>query len=42
MPWGKLNELFESQWGDAIAPFVAVSLKQEKAQGGKAKGFLKI
>ena len=41
MPWGKLNELFESQWGDAIAPFVAVSLKQEKAQGGKAKGFFK-
>tara|TARA_B100000768_G_C11169081_1_gene327887 strand:- start:188 stop:913 length:726 start_codon:yes stop_codon:yes gene_type:complete len=41
MPWGKLNELFEGQWGDANAPFVAVSLKQQKAQGGKAKGFLK-
>jgi len=41
MPWGKLNELFEGQWGETDADFVAVSLKQEKAQGGKAKGFLK-
>ena len=41
MPWGKLNELFEGQWGETGADFVAVSLKQQKAQGGKAKGFLK-
>jgi len=41
MPWGKLNELFEGQWGETDAEFVAVSLKQQKAQGGKAKGFLK-
>jgi len=40
-----LNELFlsgtgDNQWGSKSKPLVAVSLKQEKAQGGKAKGLL--
>jgi hypothetical protein len=40
-----LNELFlsgtgDQQWGSKSKPLVAVSLKQEKAQGGKAKGLL--
>jgi len=40
-----LNQLFlsgvdDEQWGSTSKPLVAVSLKQEKAQGGKAKGLL--
>mgnify|MGYP001399517635 CR=1 FL=1 len=38
--WIKLTELFVNNWGDTDAPLVSVSLKQEKAQGGKAKSFL--
>ena len=35
-----LNELFNQEWGAANKPLVAISLKQQKAQGGKAKGLL--
>ena len=38
--WIKLTELFVNNWGGTDAPLVSVSLKQEKAQGGKAKSFL--
>ena len=40
-PWAKLNALFVNNWGDENAPLVSISLKQERAQAGKAKGFLK-
>ena len=36
----ELNKLFVNKWGDKNAPLVSISLKQEKAQGGKAKSFL--
>jgi hypothetical protein len=39
-PWAKLNALFVNSWGDNNTPLVSVSLKQERAQAGKAKGFL--
>lgn len=39
-PWAKLNALFVNNWGDTDAPLVSISLKQERAQAGKAKGFL--
>jgi hypothetical protein len=39
-PWAKLNALFVNNWGEANAPLVSISLKQERAQAGKAKGFL--
>ena len=35
----ELNKLFVNKWGDKPG-LVAISLKQEKAQGGKAKSFL--
>jgi hypothetical protein len=35
-----INELFADEWGATNKPLVAVSLKQEKAQGGKAKALL--
>ena len=35
-----LNELFTQEWGASNKPLVAISLKQQKAQGGKAKGLL--
>jgi hypothetical protein len=35
-----INDLFVDEWGDDSKPLVAVSLKQEKAQGGKAKALL--
>jgi len=35
-----INDLFADGWGDDSKPLVAVSLKQEKAQGGKAKALL--
>ena len=35
-----INDLFADEWGDDSKPLVAVSLKQEKAQGGKAKALL--
>ena len=35
-----LNDLFNDFWGEAKKPLVAVSLKQEAAQGGKAKAML--
>ena len=39
-PWVELNKLFVNDWGSTDAPLVSISLKQEKAQGGKAKSFL--
>jgi hypothetical protein len=39
-PWAKLNALFVNNWGDTNASLVSISLKQERAQAGKAKGFL--
>ena len=36
----ELNKLFVNDWGSTDAPLVSISLKQEKAQGGKAKSFL--
>lgn len=39
-PWSKLNTLFVNNWGETNAPLVSISLKQERAQAGKAKGFL--
>ena len=38
VPW---NELFVNNWGDTDAPFVSVSLKEEKYQPGRAKSYLK-
>ncbi len=35
-----LNDLFNDFWGENKKPLVAVSLKQEAAQGGKAKAML--
>ena len=35
-----LNDLFNDSWGDSSKPLVSISLKQEKAQGGKAKALL--
>lgn len=35
-----LNDLFVDEWGDNDKPLVSISLKQEKAQGGKAKTLL--
>ena len=35
----EINKLFVNQWGDKDG-LVSISLKQEKAQGGKAKSFL--
>tara|TARA_Y100001978_G_scaffold165540_1_gene152984 strand:- start:172 stop:1689 length:1518 start_codon:yes stop_codon:yes gene_type:complete len=35
-----LNDLFNDSWGENDKPLVAVSLKQEAAQGGKAKAML--
>lgn len=35
-----LNELFVNEWGSLDAPLVSVSLKQARAQGGKAKSYL--
>jgi len=35
-----INNLFVQEWGAQDKPLVAVSLKQQKAQGGKAKGLL--
>ncbi len=34
-----LNDAFNEQWGSTEAPLTAVSLKFEKAQGGKAKAY---
>jgi hypothetical protein len=36
---GVINQAFVSDWGKKNAPLVAVSLKFEKAQGGKAKAY---
>jgi hypothetical protein len=36
---GVVNQAFVSEWGKKNAPLVAVSLKFEKAQGGKAKTY---
>ena len=36
---GILNKAFVSKWGNINGPLVAVSLKFEKAQGGKAKAY---
>lgn len=36
----ELNKIFVNEWGDKPG-LVAISLKQESAQGGKAKSFLK-
>lgn len=36
-----LNNLFNDKWGGDSEPLVAISLKQEEAQGGKAKALLK-
>ena len=36
-----VNKLFNNEWGSTNSAFTAVSLKQEKAQGGKAKSYLK-
>ena len=35
-----LNDLFNDFWGENSKPLVAISLKQEAAQGGKAKAML--
>ncbi len=35
-----LNDLFNDYWGENDKPLVAISLKQEAAQGGKAKAML--
>ena len=35
-----INNLFVQEWGESDKPLVAVSLKQQNAQGGKAKGLL--
>lgn len=35
-----LNDLFNDSWGGDSKPLVSISLKQEKAQGGKAKALL--
>ena len=35
-----LNNAFNETWGRKKAPLTAISLKLEKAQGGKAKGYL--
>ena len=40
MEWTEINKLFVNDWGSTDAPLVSISLKQEKAQGGKAKSFL--
>ena len=40
MEWVEINKLFVNDWGSTDAPLVSISLKQEKAQGGKAKSFL--
>ena len=39
--YSKLNGLFVNDWGSTDAPLVSISLKQERSQLGKAKGFLK-
>jgi len=39
--YSKLNGLFVNDWGSTDAPLVSISLKQERAQAGKAKGFIK-
>ena len=36
----EINKLFVDKWGDKDKSLVSISLKQEKAQGGKAKSFL--
>jgi hypothetical protein len=38
--YSKLNGLFVNDWGSTDAPLVSISLKQERAQAGKAKSFL--
>ena len=38
--YSKLNGLFVNDWGSTDAPLVSISLKQERSQLGKAKGFL--
>jgi hypothetical protein len=35
-----LNDMFNDSWGDDVKPLTAVSLKQQEAQGGKAKSLL--
>jgi hypothetical protein len=35
-----LNDMFNDSWGDDVKPLTAVSLKQQEAQGGKAKALL--
>ena len=35
-----LNDMFNDSWGDNSKPLTAVSLKQQEAQGGKAKALL--
>ncbi len=35
-----LNDYFNDEWGGSDKPLTAVSLKQEVAQGGKAKALL--
>ena len=40
MKWTEINKLFVNDWGSTNASLVSISLKQEKAQGGKAKSFL--
>jgi len=35
-----LNDYFNDRWGEDSKPLVAISLKQEQAQGGKAKALL--
>ena len=35
-----LNNMFNDSWGDNSKPLTAVSLKQQEAQGGKAKSLL--
>tara|TARA_R110002060_G_C2125537_1_gene98943 strand:+ start:200 stop:1759 length:1560 start_codon:yes stop_codon:yes gene_type:complete len=36
----EINKLFVNEWGSTDSPLVSISLKQERAQGGKAKSFL--
>ena len=37
---GLINNIFEKDWGAQKLPIVGISLKEQKAQGGKAKGAL--
>lgn len=38
---GHLNSIFVNEWGETTNPILGISLKEQNAQAGKAKSFLK-